>query len=241
MRIYKTTNKLNGKIYIGKDVRCRPGYLGSGLLLKKAISKYGIENFINETIEECSTKEQLNEREVYWIKHFNATDRKIGYNIAIGGTGGDCVSNLNETAKKRMIDKRNQATEELRSSEEYRNRLSERQKDAWTKPGRRKNMQEKMLGRKITWSDKISASIKEWHKSHKVVFTEEMRKKVSDAMRGKELKKLSNEVEDKIVELYNTYGPKTMQPIVGVSQYIIIRVLKKRGVYKKWKKGKHRD
>lgn len=46
--IYKTTNLLNGIIYVGKDKRSRPGYLGSGTHLKRALLKYGKENFMKE-------------------------------------------------------------------------------------------------------------------------------------------------------------------------------------------------
>jgi len=43
--IYKTTNKINNKFYVGYDTKNNPKYLGSGLLLKRAIEKYGQENF----------------------------------------------------------------------------------------------------------------------------------------------------------------------------------------------------
>jgi group I intron endonuclease len=91
MIIYKTTNLVNGKIYIGKDKNNNPSYLGSGKILKLAIKKYGKENFTKETIEECLTEEIWLLREKYWIKHFDSI--KTGYNIAEGGQGGDTISN----------------------------------------------------------------------------------------------------------------------------------------------------
>lgn len=45
MIIYKTTNKINGKIYVGLDTKNNPKYLGSGKIIKFAIKKYGKENF----------------------------------------------------------------------------------------------------------------------------------------------------------------------------------------------------
>jgi hypothetical protein len=44
--IYLTTNQINGKIYIGQTSINKHGYIGSGKLLKKAIKKYGKNNFI---------------------------------------------------------------------------------------------------------------------------------------------------------------------------------------------------
>jgi len=91
MVIYKTTNLTNGKIYIGQDSNDNPEYFGSGLILYKAIKKYGKENLIKEILECCDSKKQLNEQEKYWIKYYNSTNKKIGYNISKGGTGGKLV------------------------------------------------------------------------------------------------------------------------------------------------------
>jgi len=91
MVIYKTTNLINGKYYVGKDEKNNSEYLGSGLLLNKAIKKYGRNNFTKEILETCVTKKELNEREIYWIKELNAV--KDGYNIALGGSGGDTYTN----------------------------------------------------------------------------------------------------------------------------------------------------
>jgi group I intron endonuclease len=92
MFIYKTTNKINGKIYIGKLVRESNTYLGSGKILKQSFKKYGKNNFTREIIEYCNCKLKLAEREIFWIKHYNSTDRNIGYNITKGGDGGSTNS-----------------------------------------------------------------------------------------------------------------------------------------------------
>lgn len=86
--IYKTTNLINNKIYIGqhKATKFEPDhYIGSGLLITEAISKYGFDNFKCELLEICDSKEQLNEREIFYIKLYNSQDKTVGYNIADGG------------------------------------------------------------------------------------------------------------------------------------------------------------
>ena len=92
MIIYKTINLISGKIYIGQDSNNNPDYIGSGNLIKLAIKKYGKENFKKTIIEECFSKEQLNEREKFWIEKLNSRDKTIGYNISSGGDGGDTIS-----------------------------------------------------------------------------------------------------------------------------------------------------
>ena len=59
--IYKITNKINGKIYIGKHStdNLNDGYIGSGVVLKQAIKKYGVENFTKEIIEFCDKEVEL--------------------------------------------------------------------------------------------------------------------------------------------------------------------------------------
>ena len=89
MIIYKTTNLVNGKIYIGQDKNNNPNYYGSGKLLKLAIKKYGKQNFKKEILEECTSIDELNEREIYWIGFFKSNDRYTGYNISDGSKEGD--------------------------------------------------------------------------------------------------------------------------------------------------------
>ena len=88
--IYKTTNLINGKIYIGQKkstIFLDSDYLGSGVRLKSAIKHYGKENFKVELLEECYSREQLNDREIYYIGKYNSQDLTIGYNLTKGGDG----------------------------------------------------------------------------------------------------------------------------------------------------------
>lgn len=86
MMIYKTTNLITGKIYVGKNSNGNRSYLGSGVLLKRAIKKYGRQNFRKEVLEICDAHD-WEEREQYWIQQLNSRDPNIGYNVAPGGEG----------------------------------------------------------------------------------------------------------------------------------------------------------
>lgn len=114
MIIYITTNTINGRKYIGKDVANRKYYLGSGKALKLAISKYGKENFIKEILAEVSTQKELVEMEKYYIKYYNACESTLFYNIAQRGLGGGAQGRkLSEKTKLKMsISAINNITEE---------------------------------------------------------------------------------------------------------------------------------
>lgn len=100
--IYKITNNLNGKVYIGQTVQplrdrwyrhC--GNYGStnenNMAIKRAIKKYGKENFTLEEIESCDYKD-LDEREKFWINYYNSYNK--GYNSTLGGQKGAKLQKL---------------------------------------------------------------------------------------------------------------------------------------------------
>lgn len=104
--VYITTNNINGKKYIGQKKYDEKGkyesYLGSGIALNNAIKKYGREHFSKEIIENCSTPEELNAREKYWINYYNAVKSKDFYNIASGGDGGNTTAGYTPEQKKEL-------------------------------------------------------------------------------------------------------------------------------------------
>lgn len=104
--VYKMTNKLNNKIYVGKRKSAifDEQYWGGGKIIAAAVRKYGKENFDREILEWCESKQQLEERERFWITELHARDLNIGYNLAEGGEGGITYSGENPRKGKRMSD-----------------------------------------------------------------------------------------------------------------------------------------
>lgn len=91
MYIYKITNLINDKVYIGQSSfkwKDTLEYYGSGVLIEKAIKAHGKESFSKELLEVCLDKASLNEAEKYWIAHYKERLKVELYNITEGGTGG---------------------------------------------------------------------------------------------------------------------------------------------------------
>ena len=106
--VYKTTNKTNGKIYIGIHKQVGDGfdgYYGSGVILSLAISKYGINNFERETLFTYETLDDARnkEREIVNEEFCASSDN---YNISCGGTGGNTLAGYSEEVKKEIYQKR---------------------------------------------------------------------------------------------------------------------------------------
>ena len=139
--IYITTNLVNRKKYIGQHEASRfegNKYLGSGIMVTRAVKKYGESNFKVELLETCNSKQELDEAEISYIKKVDAANSDEFYNITYGGQGGDFftdemkdklrkarLSQKSQTKGKRKIN--NGIREKLVTPEELDNYLS----DGW--------------------------------------------------------------------------------------------------------------
>ena len=97
--IYKTTNLINGKIYIGYHSTENPNddYLGSGKLLNQAIEKNGADKFIKQVLYTFTSKEEALQKERQLVSE-DFISRKDTYNIKLGGEGGwDHIGDLDKT------------------------------------------------------------------------------------------------------------------------------------------------
>lgn len=87
--LYKITNLVNNKIYVGvhQTKNLDDDYMGSGKIIRKAIEKYGVDNFRKEIMEFFSDYESMMSREREIINE-EFLSRDDVYNLKIGGTGG---------------------------------------------------------------------------------------------------------------------------------------------------------
>ncbi len=101
--IYKTTNLINGKIYIGQrkgNIEKSKGYYGSGIIFKKAIKKYGKNSFIKEILCTCKDLDESNKKEIYFIKYYKDQNYSL-YNIE---NGGNCKGKFSKEQLIKMSD-----------------------------------------------------------------------------------------------------------------------------------------
>lgn len=126
--IYKITNNLNKKYYIGchKTKNINDEYMGSGKAIQNAIKKYGKENFIKEILFECNSIEEMFDKEKEFVTKDVVND-KMSYNLKPGGYGNYYYINenhLNHSSNQHLI-----ASNKIKSDKEYAKNFSKKVSD----------------------------------------------------------------------------------------------------------------
>ena len=204
--IYKITNTLNNKIYVGKREKqvFDESYWGSGRHITASINKYGKEHFIREVIEWCDSREYLCERERYWINKLNTKDPQIGYNITDGGLGAKLCGENNGMYGKHH-------------TEESKNKMSNSHPRSYSKEfGEKisKSLKEHLVSKET--SQKISQALKgkrTWNSGLKNPYTEATIQKMSNSAKQRGFPK---EQHDKAIQTivshkYHWYSNDTLK------------------------------
>ena len=164
--------------YIGQSVniltRWQSHVTGTRSLIGKAIKEHTVQNFVFEILEECS-KEELNDREIFWISHFNSLHPN-GYNKTSGGSSIMIVSD--ETRKKIS-----EANKGRPLSEATKKKISEaNKKSSGPKTDEhKKKISEAKKGSKH--SEETKRKMSEAHKTRPPT-SEETKRKMSETRRG---------------------------------------------------------
>lgn len=167
MIIYKVTNKVNGKIYIGQTVRTLEQRKWQHLDAAKhgckthfynAIRKYGEDNFVFEVIDEASSIQELNALERYYIAKFNCI--KEGYNMVDGGNNN--VMFLDKVKQKHLESMRSPETRAKisKSMKEY------RKEHPWTEEQKRKFAKSKYGNKNFAGHKLTKEHLEALNKSH---------------------------------------------------------------------------
>ena len=185
--IYKITNKLNGKVYIGQSIniekRWKQHINDPGYNIHNAIKKYGKENFSFEVLLECPA-EMLNNWERDMIALYDCISPK-GYNLTEGGEG------YRRSEETRL--KMSEAKKGKHHSEEHKRKISESKKGIHRSEETRLKMSNSRKGKHHSEETKIKIS----NAQKGIPLSEETRLKMSEAKKGKHLRE---ETKHKISE-----------------------------------------
>lgn len=97
---------MNGMRYIGRCAISRPGYLGSGVRLKRAVAQFGKQNFISVKLQHCQTIAELKRAEVHWMSLFKAWARPNEFYNISQSQGGMSHGDHHTEKTKRLISAR---------------------------------------------------------------------------------------------------------------------------------------
>ncbi len=205
--VYKITNRINNKYYIGKHAtnNLDDGYMGSGKLIRKAIKKYGIENFTKEFLHIFNTELEMNEAEANLV-----VINENSYNLCPGGHGGfgyihdnglhlkglqnrDHKSIAKKAAATRLLNPKpiSETTKQLISENNKRTNVSrglknsEKLKNKTKTDDHKQNIRNSLLGKTLSEETKAKIAVSARNRNLGRTLSEETKAKIAAARLGK--------------------------------------------------------
>lgn len=240
--IYKATNKVNGKSYIGQTVkplksritehRSAARYYRDGCHFHNSIRKYGIESFVWEVLCKCESVEDLNYTEILFIEKFNTFNN--GYNLTTGGYGspgikGEKNSKYGKKVSNETRQKMSESQTGKKLSEETKSKISNAKKGKTLSNNHKtkikismnkaakKGKESYMYGKKLSRETRLKMS-----ESHKgIEFSEERKNNISLALIGKRKSKthIENMIKTRGLEWLITYPDGNIQTAVNLRKF----------------------
>lgn len=230
--LYKITNNLNDRYYIGihSTDNLNDNYMGSGKLLNEAYKKYGKSNFKFEILNYCKNRQELVQLEKKIVNELFIKDNQT-YNISLGGEGSNLIGNQYQKGKIRTIEHKMNLSKSLKGrssprkgikinkpawnsgmkmSEESRKKMSENRKgkEPWNKDLKGYKLKVKRINkvkRKVSEETKLKLSEKMKGKKH----TEETKFKLSEKLRGKKhTEETKKKISNKLTGYKRPFKPK---------------------------------
>lgn len=176
--IYKITNVINGKVYIGQSINIEQRWVQHknnpcNQHIKNAYTKYGISNFKFEIIQEIFeiNKKLLNELEIFYIEQYNSRNHDFGYNACVGG---DSRAGRKMNIEERLM--RGLSQKGKKMSENAKKRISDWQKGKIVKESTKEKLRE--IAKRQFSTIESRQAVKERTKMQ--MLSIEMRKKIGD-------------------------------------------------------------
>lgn len=248
--IYRYTNTVDGKIYIGQTQHSLDKRAGKGgcnyknsTILYNAIQSYGFDKFKREIFVECDNQETADYLEKYYIEQYESRDRKIGYNLKEGGSAG---GHLEKTKL--------QISETLKNKEWSEEEIADKARGGAQWKGKKRGPHTE------EWKENNSIRTKEWHENndHPMLgkhHTDEAKAKISASTKGKprdpeavkktaKTRKMAMEKQLAIIIAYQeNIDIKDMEEIFDTGSTTIYRILDEHDIprRKSFKKGLGRN
>lgn len=213
--IYKTTNRVNGKTYIGlhSTDNLDDGYLGSGVAFKSALKKYGKENFKREILQLYNSLDELIKAEEEIVTEEWVAGRD-NYNLKTGGLSGGKLSNESKEKISKTLKKKYE-TGELKPNTNKPYDITDKHKEKISKSlKKRYELVEHHLKNTEPWNKGKTGVQEAWNK-------------------GKELPNISDEHKEKISKTLKERYKNVKHNRVGVEPWN----KGKKGLQEAWNKG----